>query len=205
MVNLIHQMVGAATFHAAMVEITIGSLTLSVICTIMCLQYSFKSPIDRFNISENKLLTMDRAALIGAILGTIMMPFSIMTGTLSVAGDPTGSILLYNKFVYSGLALVFWVSYVIGRVRLGPNLWKNKKLNILQVSTAILAFFMTITIASIGGKLVRNESLLDLIPFWFPINSTIVIHPLLSIVIILIGICSIITVSKFGEIIEYED
>ncbi|MBT3641808.1 MAG: hypothetical protein HOJ64_03720 [Euryarchaeota archaeon] len=205
MVNLIHQMVGAATFHAAMVEITIGSLTLSVICTIMCLQYSFKSPIDRFNISENKLLTMDRAALIGAILGTIMMPFSIMTGTLSVAGDPTGSILLYNKFVYSGLALGFWVSYVIGRVRLGPNLWKNKKLNILQVSTAILAFFMTITIASIGGKLVRNESLLDLIPFWFPINSTIVIHPLLSIVIILIGICSIITVSKFGEIIEYED
>jgi hypothetical protein len=198
-------MVGAATFHAAMVEITIGSLTLSVICTIMCLQYSFKSPIDRFNISENKLLTMDRAALIGAILGTIMMPFSIMTGTLSVAGDPTGSILLYNKFVYSGLALGFWVSYVIGRVRLGPNLWKNKKLNILQVSTAILAFFMTITIASIGGKLVRNESLLDLIPFWFPINSTIVIHPLLSIVIILIGICSIITVSKFGEIIEYED
>jgi hypothetical protein len=113
--------------------------------------------------------------------------------------------LLYNKFVYSGLALGFWVSYVIGRVRLGPNLWKNKKLNILQVSTAILAFFMTITIASIGGKLVRNESLLDLIPFWFPINSTIVIHPLLSIVIILIGICSIITVSKFGEIIEYED
>jgi hypothetical protein len=198
-------MVGAATFHAAMVEITIGSLTLSVICTIMCLQYSFKSPIDRFNISENKLLTMDRAALIGAILGTIMMPFSIMTGTLSVAGDPTGSILLYNKFVYSGLALGFWVSYVIGRVRLGPNLWMNKKLNILQVSTAILAFFMTITIASIGGKLVRNESLLDLIPFWFPINSTIVIHPLLSIVIILIGICSIITVSKFGEIIEYED
>ena len=75
-------MVGAATFHAAMVEITIGSLTLSVICTIMCLQYAFKSPIDRFNISENKLLTMDRAALIGAILGTIMMPFSIMTGTL---------------------------------------------------------------------------------------------------------------------------
>ena len=198
-------MVGAATFHAAMVEITIGSLTLSVICTIMCLQYAFKSPIDRFNISENKLLTMDRAALIGAILGTIMMPFSIMTGTLSVAGDPAGSILLYNKFVYSGLALGFWVSYVIGRVRLGPNLWKNKKLNILQVSTAILAFFMTITIASIGGKLVRNESLLDLIPFWFPINSTIVIHPLFSIVIILIGLCSIITVSKFGELTEYED
>ena len=198
-------MVGAATFHAAMVEITIGSLTLSVICTIMCLQYAFKSPIDRFNISENKLLTMDRAALIGAILGTIMMPFSIMSGTLSVAGDPAGSILLYNKFVYSGLALGFWVSYVIGRVRLGPNLWKNKKLNILQVSTAILAFFMTITIASIGGKLVRNESLLDLIPFWFPINSTIVIHPLLSIIIILTGICSIITVSKFGEIIAYED
>ncbi len=36
-------MVGAATFHAAMVEIVIGSLTLSTICTICCIQNSIKN------------------------------------------------------------------------------------------------------------------------------------------------------------------
>ncbi len=190
-------MVGAATFHAAMVEITIGSLTLSVICTVMCLQYSFRFPIEKLNMSDNMLITMDRAALVGAILGSVMMPFSIMSGTLAVSGNPTGTILLYNKFVYSGLALGFWVSYLIARLRFGQSIWKNKKLNILQVITAILAFFMTITIASIGGKLVRNESILDIIPLWFPIKSTIIVPPLLSSVILLIGIISIISVTKF--------
>jgi len=198
-------MVGLATFHAAIVEITIGSLTLSVLCTIMCLQYSFKFPISRLRFSERNLLTMDRAALIGAILGTIMMPFAILTGTLAVPGNPAGSVLLYNKFVYSGLSLGLWASYVIGRIRLGPGLWKSKKLNLLQVITSIAAFSMTITVASIGGKLVRNESILDLFPIWFPTSNTTVFHPILSSIILLIGLSSIILVSKIGKTVEHTD
>ena len=198
-------MVSAATFHAAIVEITIGSLTLAVICNLLCLQFAFPMPFDKLKLSENILITMDRAALMGALLGSLMMPFAIFTGTLSVSGNPAGSELLYNKFLYSGLAFGFWASYLIGRIRMGSELWKNKRYNILQVITSILAFTMTITVASIGGKIVRNESILDLLPFWLPIEKTIIINPIISSLLIIIGISSIFIMHKMNDIVEQKN
>ncbi|MFL2962815.1 MAG: hypothetical protein ACJZ46_01045 [Candidatus Thalassarchaeaceae archaeon] len=195
-------MVGAATFHAAIVEITIGSLTLAVICNILCLQFAFSLPYDRLKLSKNMLITMDRAGLMGALLGSIMMPFAIFTGTLSVSGNPVGSELLYNKFLYSGLAFGFWASYLIGRIRMGSEIWKSKKTNLLQVITSILAFTMTITVASIGGKIVRNESILDLMPFWFPLNTTIIMSPLISTLLLIIGVSSIFIMYKLDDLID---
>jgi uncharacterized membrane protein len=198
-------MVSAATFHAAIVEITIGSLTLAVICNILCLQFAFSLPYDRLKLSENMLITMDRAGLMGALLGSIMMPFAIFTGTLSVSGNPVGSELLYNKFLYSGLALGFWTSYLIGRIRMGPELWKSKTTNLLQVIISILAFSMTITVASIGGKIVRNESILDLMPFWFPVDKTIIISPLISALLLTVGVSSILIVYKLDDLIDIKN
>ena len=56
---------------------------------------------------------MDRAGFMGALLGSVMMPFAIFSGTLSVSGNPAGSELLYNKFLYSGLAFGLKKSYLI--------------------------------------------------------------------------------------------
>ena len=195
-------MVSAATFHAAIVEITIGSLTLAVICNLLCLQFAFSIPYDRLKLSENMLLTMDRAGFMGALLGSVMMPLAIFTGTLSVSGNPAGSELLYNKFLYSGLAFGFWASYLIGRIRIGSEIWKSKKTNLLQVITSILAFTMTITVASIGGKIVRNESILDLMPFWLPINKTVTLSPLISILLLIIGASSIFIMYKLDYSID---
>ena len=148
------------------------------------------------------LLTMDRAGFMGALLGSVMMPFAIFSGTLSVSGNPAGSELLYNKFLYSGLAFGFWTSYLIGRIRMGSEIWKSKKTNLLQVITSILAFTMTITVASIGGKIVRNESILDLMPFWLPINKTVTTEPIISALLLIIGISSIFIMYKIDYSID---
>ena len=198
-------MVGAATFHAMFVEIVIGSLTLSVICAICCIQLAFPSPITNFRLSEKVMMAMDKAALAGAILGLVTMPLAILSGTLAAPGDAAGSALLYNKFVYSGLALGFWGAYVTGRVRLGPGLWKDKRLNLLQVGTAAVAFSMTTATASIGGKLVRDESVYDILPLWFPTESTTVLHPAISALLLLIGIASIVVAFRFAPPIERLD
>ena len=58
---------------------------------------------------------------------------------------------------------------------------------------ALAAFTMTASVASIGGKLVRGESLFDILPFWIPLDQTIVISPGISMFLILIGAISIIS------------
>ena len=106
--------------------------------------------------------------------------------------------LLYNKFVYSGLALGFWASYVIGRVRFGPDVWQVRPLSGLQGVTAVMAFLMTTMASSIGGKLVRNESLFDLLPIWLPSDSATVLNPMISAVLMLIGIAALVVVFRLG-------
>ena len=193
-------MVGAATFHAAMVEIVIGSLTLSTICTICCIQNSIKIPLGKFQFSKKTLDAMDKAALAGAILGVLMMPGAILTGDLASMGTPEDNILLYNKFLYSGLSLGFWAAYVFCRIRFGQELWENRVLSIFQILMSLAAFTMTASVASIGGKLVRGESLFDILPFWIPLDQTIVISPGISMFLILIGFVSIISTLRSRKV-----
>ena len=61
---------------------------------------------------------------------------------------------------------------------------------------------MTITVASIGGKIVRNESILDLLPFWLPIEKTIIINPIISSLLIIIGIYSMTIMYKMKDSVE---
>ena len=142
-------MVSSATLHTSMAEVVVGSMVLATICAVGCLASRALAP-SKIN-NESLFITMDRASLAGSFLALVFLPIAIMTGNLASEGH-SSSALLYNKFVYSGLALGFWSSFVIGRIRLGEELWEARQLAILQSATACLAFLMTTISASIGGN-----------------------------------------------------
>jgi|TARA_B100001765_G_scaffold60910_1_gene36537 hypothetical protein len=61
-----------------------------------------------------------------------------------------------------------------------------------------MAFLMTTMASSIGGKLVRDESLFDLLPIWLPSDSATVLNPMISAVLMLIGIAALVVVFRLG-------
>jgi hypothetical protein len=170
-----------------MAEVVVGSMVLATICAVGCLASRALAP-SKIN-NESLFITMDRASLAGSFLALVFLPIAIMTGNLA-AESHSSSALLYNKFVYSGLALGFWAAFVIGRIRLGEALWEARKLAILQSATACMAFLMTTISASIGGKLSRGESLLDLLPFSLPLDSASILPLWASSALLLLGIIS---------------
>ena len=191
-------MFGAATFHAAMAEIVVGSMVLASLCAIGCSVGSiFPNILGGRLFSERMMLTMDRASIAGASLGLAFIPIAALSGSFA-ADNTVNNALLYNKFVYTGLAAGFWAAFVIGRIRLGPRLWEHRSLSVLQGATATMAILMTTMASSIGGKLVRGESLFDIMPIWLPSDSATVLNPIVSIVLLLVGTCSLFAVFKLG-------
>ena len=180
-------MVSSATLHTSMAEVVVGSMVLATICAVGCLASRALAP-SKIN-NESLFITMDRASLAGSFLALVFLPIAIMTGNLA-AESHSSSALLYNKFVYSGLALGFWAAFVIGRIRLGEALLEARQLAILQSATACMAFLMTTISASIGGKLSRGESLLDLLPFSLPLDSASILPLWASSTLLLLGIIS---------------
>ncbi len=191
-------MFGAATFHAAMAEIVVGSMVLASLCAIGCSVGSiFPNILGGRLFSERMMLTMDRASIAGASLGLAFIPIAALSGSFA-ADNTVNNALLYNKFVYTGLAAGFWAAFVIGRIRLGPRLWEHRSLSVLQGATATMAILMTTMASSIGGKLVRGESLFDIMPIWLPSDSATVLNPIVSIVLLLVGTGSLFAVFKLG-------
>ena len=191
-------MFGAATFHAAMAEIVVGSMVLASLCAIGCSVGSiFPNILGGRLSSERMLLTMDKASIAGASLGLAFIPIAALSGSFA-ADNTVNNALLYNKFVYTGLAAGFWAAFVIGRIRLGPRLWEHRSLSVLQGATATMAILMTTMASSIGGKLVRGESLFDIMPIWLPSDSATVLNPIVSIVLLLVGTGSLFAVFKLG-------
>lgn len=191
-------MFGAATFHAAMAEIVVGSMVLASLCALGCASGSiFPNLLGGRLSSERMMLTMDKASIAGACLGLAFIPIAALSGSFA-ADNTVHNALLYNKFVYTGLATGFWAAFVIGRIRLGPGLWKHRSLSALQGATAAMAILMTTMASSIGGKLVRGESLFDIMPIWLPSDSATVLNPIVSIALILIGTGSLFVVLKLG-------
>ena len=191
-------MFGAATFHAAMAEIVVGSMVLASLCAIGCSVGSiFPNILGGRLSSERMMLTMDKASIAGASLGLAFIPIAALSGSFAAA-NTVNNALLYNKFVYTGLAAGFWAAFVIGRIRLGPRLWEHRSLSVLQGATATMAILMTTMASSIGGKLVRGESLFDIMPIWLPSDSVTVLNPIVSIVLLLVGTGSLFAVFKLG-------
>ena len=67
----------------------------------------------------------------------------------------------------------------------------------LQSATAGIAFLMTTISASIGGKLSRGESLLDLLPFELPLDSAAILPIWASTTLLTLGILCSVLVFKF--------
>ena len=191
-------MFGAATFHAAMAEVVVGSMVLATLCAVGCAIAAIFPNIAGGRLSsERVMVTMDKASIAGALLGLVFMPIAALSGSFA-ADNVVNNALLYNKFVYTGLAFGFWASFVIGRVRLGPGVWQHRSLSVLQGATAAMAMLMTTMASSIGGKLVRGESIFDIMPVWLPSDSATVLNPILSAVLLLVGIAALVVVFKLG-------
>ena len=191
-------MFGAATFHAAMAEVVVGSMMLATLCAMGCAIAAIFPNIAGGRLSSDRVMvTMDKASIAGALLGLMFMPIAALSGSFA-ADNVVNNALLYNKFVYTGLAFGFWASFVIGRVRLGPGIWQHRSLSALQGATAAMAMLMTTMASSIGGKLVRGESLFDVMPVWLPSDSATVLNPILSAVLLLMGIAALVVVFRLG-------
>ena len=195
-------MFGAATFHAAMAEVVVGSMVLATLCAVGCAIAAIFPNIAGGRLSsERVMVTMDKASIAGALLGLVFMPIAALSGSFA-ADNVVNNALLYNKFVYTGLAFGFWASFVIGRVRLGPGVWQHRSLSALQGATAAMAMLMTTMASSIGGKLVRGESIFDIMPVWLPSDSATVLNPILSAVLLLVGIAALVVVFRLGPRVE---
>jgi hypothetical protein len=191
-------MFGAATFHAAIAEVVVGSMVLATLCAVGCAIATIFPNIAGGRLSsERVMVTMDKASIAGALLGLVFMPIAALSGSFA-ADNVVNNALLYNKFVYTGLAFGFWASFVIGRVRLGPGVWQHRSLSALQGATAAMAMLMTTMASSIGGKLVRGESIFDIMPVWLPSDSATVLNPILSAVLLLVGIAALVVVFRLG-------
>ncbi len=191
-------MFGAATFHAAMAEVVVGTMVLATLCAVGCAIAAIFPNIAGGRLSSERIMiTMDKASIAGALLGLVFMPIAALSGSFA-ADNVVNNALLYNKFVYTGLAFGFWASFVIGRVRLGPGVWQHRSLSALQGATAAMALLMTTMASSIGGKLVRGESLFDIMPVWLPSDSATVLSPILSAALLLVGIAALAVVVKLG-------
>ena len=191
-------MFGAATFHAAMAEVVVGTMVLATLCAVGCAIAAIFPNIAGGRLSSERIMiTMDKASIAGALLGLVFMPIAALSGSFA-ADNVVNNALLYNKFGYTGLAFGFWASFVIGRVRLGPGVWQHRSLSALQGATAAMALLMTTMASSIGGKLVRGESLFDIMPVWLPSDSATVLSPILSAALLLVGIAALAVVVKLG-------
>ncbi len=191
-------MFGAATFHAAMAEVVVGTMVLATLCAVGCAIAAIFPNIAGGRLSSERIMvTMDKASIAGALLGLVFMPIAALSGSFA-ADNVVNNALLYNKFVYTGLAFGFWASFVVGRVRLGPGVWQHRSLSALQGATAAMALLMTTMASSIGGKLVRGESLFDIMPVWLPSDSATVLSPILSAALLLVGIAALAVVVKLG-------
>ncbi len=188
-------MFGADTFHTAMAEIVVGTMVLATVCAVGCASIRY-IPVSE-DRRESLMVTMDKASIAGATMALIFMPIAIMSGNFA-AENTVGNALLYNKFVYSGLALGFWAAFVVGRIRMGPGIWEVRPLGLLQSATAVTAFLMTTMASSIGGKLVRGESLFDVMPIWFPSDSAVVLPLWASAALLVVGLASLVVVFKVG-------
>ena len=188
-------MFGADTFHTAMAEIVVGTMVLATVCAVGCASIRYiPLPADK---RESLMVTMYRDSMAGASIALIFMPISIMSVNLA-ADNTVGNALLYNKFVYSGLALGFWAAFVVGRVRMGPGIWEVWPLGILQSSTEVMAFLMTTMASSIGGKLVRGESMFDVLPIWFPSDSAVVLPIWASAILMVVGTAALFVVFRLA-------
>jgi len=122
----------------------------------------------------------------------------MISGYYSVS-DPSGSAILYNKFIFSGIAIGFTLSYIIGRRRYGSDIWNHSALANIQTLSALFGLIAIMILGSIGSKITLGESTLDFLPFWPEFMDSIVINQWISLFLVLIGLSSVIFSFKIAD------
>ena len=171
-------------FHHLVVGLVAGSGVIMGICAVLVWLSSYISNL------ESSKSTLDRAAYVASIFTLIVIPLAMISGNYSSTNS--GGAMFYNKFLFSGIALGFTSSYLVGRVRFGPELWKYSSLANLQMISALFSLTSIMILGSIGSKITLGESTLDILPFWPDFMNSIVINQWLSLFLVIIGLISVV-------------
>ena len=180
-------MVAAATLHAFSTELLVGSMTFSVLATMLCLGESF---MEKFG--ANVLRSLDSAAYYSAIFSLCCIPIVALTG--NAAGDASSSPYLVNKMLLSGLCLGLWIGVIHGRYTLGPELWQNRKMSIFHAVLVGLGYGTAAMLGSIGSLMTRGETVGDLIGIWPHLESAPSLSFGISITLALLSLIALLVV-----------
>ena len=171
-------------FHHLVVGLVAGSGVIMGVCAVLVWLSSYISNL------ESSKSTLDRAAYVASIFTFIVIPLAMISGNYSSTNS--GGAMFYNKFLFSGIAFGFTSSYLVGRVRFGPELWKYSSLANLQMISALFSLTSIMILGSIGSKITLGESTLDILPFWPDFMNSIVINQWLSLFLVIIGLISVV-------------
>tara|TARA_B100001093_G_scaffold492987_1_gene534678 strand:- start:5065 stop:5640 length:576 start_codon:yes stop_codon:yes gene_type:complete len=171
-------------FHHLVVGLVAGSGVIMSVCAVLVWLSSYISNL------ESSKSTLDRAAYVASIFTLIVIPLAMISGNYSSTNS--GGAMFYNKFLFSGIAFGFTSSYLVGRVRFGPELWKYSSLANLQMISALFSLTSIMILGSIGSKITLGESTLDILPFWPDFMNSIVINQWLSLFLVIIGFISVV-------------
>jgi hypothetical protein len=175
----------AIPFHHMIVGLAAGAGTLMGLCAFLAWLSNYVSNL------ESSKSTLDKASYAASILTLVALPLAMFSGYYSDS-DPTGSAILYNKFIFSGIAIGFTASYIVGRARFGSDLWDHSALANLQMLSALFSLTAIMILGSIGSKITLGESTLDILPFWPEFMNSIVINQWVSLFLLLIGAVSVV-------------
>tara|TARA_B100000131_G_scaffold84118_1_gene81111 strand:+ start:753 stop:1328 length:576 start_codon:yes stop_codon:yes gene_type:complete len=161
-------MISAGTLHVVATELAIGMISLAGISIALRLFLALKED------EPSRLAhTLDSASLVAAIGGLAAIPLAIFTGAAASPGEGMDDPLLFNKVLLSWMAIGLWGVWIHGRVSMGPMLWNNRNIALFQGLLGMAACGCVLTIASLGGKYTRGESLLG--PLSKPLEYSIAI------------------------------
>tara|TARA_B100001996_G_scaffold175056_1_gene133631 strand:+ start:4109 stop:4690 length:582 start_codon:yes stop_codon:yes gene_type:complete len=180
-------MVAAATLHAFSTELLVGSMTFSVLATLICLGGSV---LDKFE--ANILRGLDYAAYFSAIFSLCCIPLVAITGNAS--GDTSSSPYLVNKTLLSGLCLGLWIGVIHGRYSWGYELWTNRKMSIFHTVLVCLGYSTAAMLGSIGSLMTRGETVGDLFGIWPHLESAPSISFGLSMTLALCSLIALLVV-----------
>ena len=171
-------------FHHLVVGLVAGSGVIMGVCAVLVWLSSYISNL------ESSKSTLDRSAYVASIFTLIVIPLAMISGNYSSTNS--GGAMFYNKFLFSGIAFGFTSSYLVGRVRFGPELWKYSSLANLQMISALFSLTSIMILGSIGSKITLGESTLDILPFWPDFMNSIVINQWFSLFLVIIGLTSVV-------------
>ena len=191
-------MIAAATLHAFSTEMLVGSMTFSVVATVLCLVESMFE-----KVGERAQRGLDHAAYFAAIFSLCCIPIVAITG--NSAGDASSSPILVNKMLLSGLCLGLWIGVVLGRRNWGPEMWSNRKMGFVHTSIVCAGYTTAAMLGSIGSVMTRGETVGDLFGIWPHFDNAPSISfgfSMLLFVLSLTALLVVIFVQPKGEKVE---